>query len=76
MAAKSKNIYDVYTWIKDYVIPSINHPLQERSVRNLIDNFRQCYSDHVGYFELYGNLSRQMAYLEYPYTNIKDEQTR
>jgi len=74
MAARSKNIYDVYTWIKDYVIPSINHPLQERTVRNLIENFKQCYYGHEGYFELYGNLSRQIAYLEYPlYNNTKNE---
>jgi hypothetical protein len=47
MAAKSKNKYDVYAWIKEEVIPSCkeNHQ-QKNTVSNLIDNFSNLYNDY------------------------------
>jgi hypothetical protein len=73
MGAKSKNIYDVYTWIKVEVIPSINHPLQESSVHRLIDNFDKYYSDHKDGGQLYRELSMELANINYPYNNSKGE---
>lgn len=46
MAAKSKNKYDVYMWIKDEVIPSCkNNQRQKNTVSILIDNFSNLYKD-------------------------------
>lgn len=46
MAAKSKNKYDVYIWIKDEIIPSCrNNPRQQIVVDRLISNFYDVYKD-------------------------------
>jgi acyl CoA:acetate/3-ketoacid CoA transferase len=45
MAAKSKNKYDVFNWIKDEVIPSCKTFKQKNSTRNLICNFEKIYDD-------------------------------
>jgi hypothetical protein len=45
MAAKSKNKYDVFNWIKDEVIPSIQNYQQSLSCEKLIDNFEKIYND-------------------------------
>lgn len=45
MAAKSKNKYDVYVWIKDKVIPSCKTYKQCDSVHRLIWNFEKIYND-------------------------------
>ena len=39
MAAKSKNKYDVFNWIKDEVIPSCNTFQQNMVCEKLIYNF-------------------------------------
>ena len=46
MAAKSKNKYDVFNWIKDEIIPSIQNYQQSLSCEKLIDNFEKIYNDH------------------------------
>ena len=45
MAAKSKNKYDVFNWIKDEIIPSIQNYQQSLSCEKLIDNFEKIYND-------------------------------
>jgi hypothetical protein len=45
MAAKSKNKYDVFNWIKDKVIPSIQNYQQSLTCEKLIDNFDRMYID-------------------------------
>jgi len=40
MAAKSKNMYDVFNWIKDDVLSSIDRFDQTRVAEALIINFR------------------------------------
>jgi hypothetical protein len=45
MAAKSKNKYDVFNWIKDEVIPSIQNYQQSLTCEKLIDNFDRIYID-------------------------------
>ena len=45
MAAKSKNKYDVFNWIKDEVIPSIQNYQQSLSCEKLINNFEKIYND-------------------------------
>lgn len=52
MAAKSKNKYDVFNWIKDKVIPSCVNEEQKISTANLIDQFEKQYGD----YELAGEL--------------------
>ena len=39
MAAKSKNKYDVFNWIKDKVIPSCTNIQQNLTCEKLINNF-------------------------------------
>jgi hypothetical protein len=46
MAAKSKNKYDVYVWIKEEVIPSCKNRQQKKTVSRLIDNFSNLYNDY------------------------------
>jgi hypothetical protein len=47
MAAKSKNKYDVYVWIKEEVIPSCKENQQQKNtVSRLIDNFSNLYNDY------------------------------
>jgi hypothetical protein len=46
MAAKSKNKYDVYHWIKDEVIPSCITIRQNVNCKKLIYNFKNTYNDY------------------------------
>lgn len=46
MAAKSKNKYDVFNWIKDEVIPSCTNEEQKQTVDNLIWQFEKQYGDY------------------------------
>jgi hypothetical protein len=46
MAAKSKNKYDVFKWIKDEVIPSCVNYKQYETTRNLIWHFDKIYGDN------------------------------
>lgn len=46
MAAKSKNKYDVFFWIKNEVIPSCTNEEQKRTVDNLIWQFDNVYNDY------------------------------
>jgi len=46
MAAKSKNKYDVFNWIKDEVIPSCVTIQQNMICDKLISNFRETYNDY------------------------------
>ena len=46
MAAKSKNKYDVYNWIKDEVIPSCTNIQQNLTCEKLIRNFQEVYNDY------------------------------
>jgi hypothetical protein len=46
MAAKSKNKYDVFNWIKDEVIPSCVNHKQYQTTRNLIGQFDKIYNDY------------------------------
>ena len=53
MAAKSKNKYDVFNWIKDQVIPSCETIQQIITCEKLIDNFDRMYNDNELTKELY-----------------------
>lgn len=46
MAAKSKNKYDVYNWIKDEVIPSCVNSRQHIVCTKLVNNFKKTYKDY------------------------------
>jgi hypothetical protein len=46
MAGKSKNKYDVYTWIKDKVIPSCITPIHIVVCNKIISNFDKTYDDY------------------------------
>jgi hypothetical protein len=46
MAAKSKNKYDVFNWIKDKVIPSCKTLQQNLVCEKLIRNFQEVYDDY------------------------------
>ena len=46
MAAKSKNKYDVFNWIKDQVIPSCTNIQQNLTCQKLIRNFQEVYNDY------------------------------
>ena len=52
MAAKSKNKYDVYNWIKDEVIPSNTTLKHYFATMKLIINFRKTYNDIDLYLDL------------------------
>ena len=56
MAAKSKNKHDVYSWIKDDVIPSCTNVEHRFACIRLLSNFRETYNDY--------ELSRELM-LEY-----------
>jgi hypothetical protein len=62
MAAKSKNKYDVFNWIKDEVIPSCVNSDQKISTANLIDQFEKQYDDHELAKELISKL-RKISFL-------------
>ncbi len=57
MAAKSKNKYDVFNWIKDEVIPSCTNIKQYQTTRNLIWQFEKQYDDF--------DLTRQLMNVDY-----------
>jgi hypothetical protein len=46
MAAKSKNKYDVFNWIKDQIIPSCTNIQQNITCQKLIRNFQEVYNDY------------------------------
>jgi hypothetical protein len=46
MAAKSKNKYDVFNWIKNEVIPSCKTLQQNMVCGKLINNFQEVYNDY------------------------------
>jgi len=46
MAAKSKNKYDVFNWIKDQIIPSCTNIQQNLTCQKLIRNFQEVYNDY------------------------------
>jgi hypothetical protein len=63
MAAKSKNKYDVFNWIKDEVIPSIQNYQQSLTCEKLIDNFDRIYNDN--------ELTKELSTIRYfKYDNI------
>jgi acyl CoA:acetate/3-ketoacid CoA transferase len=61
MAAKSKNMYDVFNWIKDDVLSSINRFDQTRVAERLIINFRTQYSKHKTAIDLYCILNYELG---------------
>jgi acyl CoA:acetate/3-ketoacid CoA transferase len=61
MAAKSKNMYDVFNWIKDDVLLSINRFDQTRAAEALIINFRNQYSKKKGVIDLYCTLNYELG---------------
>jgi hypothetical protein len=46
MAAKSKNKYDVFNWIKYEVIPSCTNIQQNLNCEKLIRNYETLYNDY------------------------------
>ena len=64
MAAKSKNMYDVFNWIKDDVLSSIDRFDQTRVAERLIINFRTQYSKHKGAIDLYCTLNYDRSSIE------------
>ena len=54
MAAKSKNKYDVFNWIKDQIIPSCTNIQQNLVCEKLIHQFDKTYNDY--------DLSRELMY--------------
>ena len=61
MAAKSKNMYDVFNWIKDDVLSSIDRFDQTRVAERLIINFRTQYSKHKDAIDLYCTLNYELG---------------
>jgi acyl CoA:acetate/3-ketoacid CoA transferase len=61
MAAKSKNMYDVFNWIKDDVLSSINRFDQTKVAENLIINFRNQYSKNKTAIDLYCTLNYELG---------------
>ena len=64
MAAKSKNKYDVFNWIKYEVIPSCTNVEHYFTCSRLVHNFRETYNDYELTRELmleYSNLSHLRA---------------
>ena len=71
MAAKSKNMYDVFTWIKDDVLSSINRFDQTKVVENLIINFRNQYSKNKDVIDLYCILNYELGDIQHRLLNNK-----
>jgi len=61
MAAKSKNMYDVFNWIKDDVLSSINRFDQTKVAGALIINFRNQYSKNKNAIDLYCTLNYELG---------------
>ena len=68
MAAKSKNKYDVYNWIKDKVIPSCTNIRQLTTCDNLINNFENIYNDR--------ELTRELMFESFTYHGIVIEKKK
>jgi hypothetical protein len=62
MAAKSKNKYDVFNWIKDEVIPSCTNIQQSLICEKLIMNFENVYDDY--------ELTRELMVENIDYKNV------
>jgi hypothetical protein len=62
MAAKSKNKYDVFNWIKDQVIPSCTNIQQNLICEKLIMNFKNVYDDY--------ELTRELMVENIDYKNV------
>jgi hypothetical protein len=65
MAAKSKNMYDVFNWIKDDVLSSINRFDQTKVAGALIINFRNQYSKKKGVIDLYCTLNYELGDIQH-----------
>ena len=65
MAAKSKNMYDVFNWIKDDVLSSINRFDQTKVAENLIINFRNQYSKNKTAIDLYCTLNYELGDIQH-----------
>jgi len=65
MAARSKNMYDVFNWIKDDVLSSINRFDQTKVAENLIINFRNQYSKKKGVIDLYCTLNYELGDIQH-----------
>ena len=64
MAAKSKNMNDVYYWIKDTVLTSLTNLEQAHSAGRLINNFYYQYKHKTKCNELWSNLNRELMYIK------------
>ena len=62
MAAKSKNKYDVFNWIKDEVMPSCTNIQQSLICEKLIMNFENVYDDY--------ELTRELMVENIDYKNV------
>ena len=71
MAGKSKNMNDVYFWIKDTVIPSLNNLEQTKATRELITNFYYQYESKKGHIELSSELEHILIDKEYDFIEKK-----
>jgi acyl CoA:acetate/3-ketoacid CoA transferase len=65
MAAKSKNMYDVFNWIKDDVLSSIDRFDQTGVAERLIINFRTQYSKKKGAIDLYCTLNYELGDIQH-----------
>jgi acyl CoA:acetate/3-ketoacid CoA transferase len=65
MAAKSKNMYDVFNWIKDDVLSSIDRFDQTKVAENLIINFRNQYSKNKTAIDLYCTLNYKLGDIQH-----------
>ena len=65
MAAKSKNMYDVFNWIKDDVFSSIDRFDQTKVAENLIINFRNQYSKNKTAIDLYCTLNYELGDIQH-----------
>jgi acyl CoA:acetate/3-ketoacid CoA transferase len=65
MAAKSKNMYDVFNWIKDDILLSIDRFDQTRVAENLIINFRNQYSKKKDVIDLYCTLNYELGDIQH-----------
>lgn len=71
MAAKSKNMNDVYCWIKTKVIPSLTSLDQIKSTRKLINNFYDQYEGKRGWLELNSELEHLLIDVEFDFLGNK-----
>ena len=74
MAAKSKNKYDVYDWIKNQVIQSCVNKKQTEICEELVINFEKMYNDNELAHQLRLECIKVLWY--YTVTETIDEQFR